>query len=77
MANEIKNQEFNKSIKQLQAMVKDKQIIGLAEKFYNLMKNNWPKEDKDLLPNYNIENIANNLLELIKNPKVTLNKNQF
>lgn len=36
MANENKNQEFNKSIKQLQAMVKDKMIIGLAEKFYNL-----------------------------------------
>lgn len=48
-----------------------------TEKFYNLMKNNWPKEDKDLLPNYNIENIANNLLELIKNPKVTLNKKEI
>ena len=36
MANEIKNQEFNKSIKQLQAMVGDKQLISLAEKYYNL-----------------------------------------
>ena len=36
MANETKNQEFNKAIKQLQAMVQDKQIIGLAEKFFNL-----------------------------------------
>ena len=38
MANEIKNQEFNKSIKQLQQMVQDKAIIGLAEKFY-ILKN--------------------------------------
>ena len=36
MANTTKNQEFNKAIKQLQAMVNEKQIIGLAEKFYNL-----------------------------------------
>ena len=36
MANENKNQEFNRSIKQLQAMVKDKMFINLAEKFYNL-----------------------------------------
>lgn len=36
MANEIKNQEFNKSIKQLQSMVNDKMIISLAERFYNL-----------------------------------------
>ncbi|MBR6779153.1 MAG: translation initiation factor IF-2 [Clostridia bacterium] len=36
MANEIKNQEFNRAIKQLQSMVKDKVIINLAEKFYHL-----------------------------------------
>ena len=36
MANEIKNQEFNKYIKQLQAMVTDKQLLGLAEKYHNL-----------------------------------------
>ena len=36
MANETRNQEFNKAIKQLQAMVNEKQIISLAEKFYNL-----------------------------------------
>ena len=36
MANENKNQEFNKSIKQLQSIVNDKMIISLAEKFYNL-----------------------------------------
>ncbi len=36
MANETKNQEFNKSIKQLQSMVKDKMIINLAERFFNL-----------------------------------------
>ena len=36
MANETQNKEFNKAIKQLQAMVRDKQIISLAEKFYNL-----------------------------------------
>ena len=36
MANEIKNQEFNKAIKQLQVMVNEKQIMSLAEKFYNL-----------------------------------------
>lgn len=36
MANEIKNQEFNKAIKQLQSMVKDKLFINLAEKYYNL-----------------------------------------
>ena len=36
MANENRNQEFNKSIKQLQSMVHDKMIISLAEKFYNL-----------------------------------------
>lgn len=45
-----------------------------TERFYNLMKNNWPKEDKSLLPNYNIEDIANNMFELVKNTKVTLNK---
>ena len=36
MANETQNKEFNKAIKQLQAMVREKQIINLAEKFYNL-----------------------------------------
>ena len=36
MANEIKNQEFNKSIKQLQNMVREKNFINLAEKFHNL-----------------------------------------
>ena len=36
MANETNNQEFNKSIKQLQSMVKDKMLINLAEKFFNL-----------------------------------------
>ena len=36
MANETKNQEFNKSIKQLQSMVKDKMLINLAEKYFNL-----------------------------------------
>ena len=36
MANEIKNQEFNKHIKQLQAMVSDKQLLSLAEKYHNL-----------------------------------------
>ena len=36
MANEIKNQEFNKYIKQLQAMVGDKQLLSLAEKYHNL-----------------------------------------
>ncbi|MBQ9795890.1 MAG: translation initiation factor IF-2 [Clostridia bacterium] len=36
MANVIRNQEFNKAIKQLQGMVNEKQIITLAEKFYNL-----------------------------------------
>ena len=36
MANEIKNQEFNKHIKQLQSMIGDKQIITLAENYYNL-----------------------------------------
>ena len=36
MANEIKNQEFNKSIKQLQMIVRDKNIISLAEKLHNL-----------------------------------------
>ncbi len=36
MANEVKNQQFNKSIKQLQSMVQDKLFIGLAEKFFNL-----------------------------------------
>lgn len=48
-----------------------------TENFYNLMKNNWPKEDNSLLPNYNIENIANNMLELVKNTKVTLNKKEI
>ena len=36
MVNETKTQEFNKSIKQLQQMVSEKQIINLAEKYYNL-----------------------------------------
>ena len=36
MANETRNQEFNKSIKQLQSMVNDKLFISLAENFYNL-----------------------------------------
>lgn len=36
MAIENKNQEFNKSIKQLQSMVKDKMLINLAEKFFVL-----------------------------------------
>ena len=36
MANEIKNQEFNKAIKQLQTLVRDKNIISLAEKLHNL-----------------------------------------
>ncbi len=35
MANETKNQEY-RAMKQLQAMVRDKQIINLAEKFYTL-----------------------------------------
>ncbi len=36
MANENKNQEFNRAIKQLQSMVKDKLFINLAEGFHNL-----------------------------------------
>ena len=36
MANDNKNQEFNRAIKQLQSMVKDKLFIGLAEGFHNL-----------------------------------------
>lgn len=36
MAEINKPQEFNKSIKQLQSMVKDKMLVGLAEKFYTL-----------------------------------------
>lgn len=36
MANETKNQEFNRAIKSLQSMVKDKMFISLAEKFFNL-----------------------------------------
>lgn len=36
MTNNTKNQEFNKAIKQLQSMVKDKMFIGLAERLYNL-----------------------------------------
>ena len=49
MANEIKNQEFNKSIKQLQSMVKDKIIINLAESFYNLKQemSNFTRSMKD------------------------------
>lgn len=48
-----------------------------TEKFYNLMKNNWPKEDKKLLPNYNIENTADNMLKLVKDTNVTLNKKEI
>lgn len=33
---ENKNQEFNKSIKQLQSMVKDKLFLALSEKYFNL-----------------------------------------
>ncbi len=49
MANETKNQEFNKSIKQLQAMVKEKMLIGLAESYYNLKieMNNLTRAVKD------------------------------
>ena len=36
MTNVTKNQEFNKAIKQLQSMINEKQIISLAEKYYNL-----------------------------------------
>ena len=36
MANEIKNQEFNRAIKQLQTLVRDKNIISLAERLHNL-----------------------------------------
>ena len=36
MVTENKNQEFNKSIKQLQSMVRDKLFLSLSEKFYNL-----------------------------------------
>jgi len=36
LANEIKNKEFNKAIKQLQSMVRDKNFISLAEKYHNL-----------------------------------------
>ncbi|MCQ2565186.1 MAG: hypothetical protein MJ152_04965, partial [Clostridia bacterium] len=36
MAEENKTQEFNRAIKELQGMVKDKLFINLAEKFYNL-----------------------------------------
>ncbi len=36
MAEELKNQDFNRSIKQLQSMVKDKLFINLAEKYYFL-----------------------------------------
>ena len=43
------NQEFNKSIKQLQSMVRDKMFISLAEKFYNLKQemNNLMRAVKD------------------------------
>lgn len=49
MANEIKNQEFNKSIKQLQAMVKDKMLVNLAEKYFNLKveMNNFARAMKE------------------------------
>ena len=36
MANEVKNQEFNRAIKQLQVMMNDKQILNLAEQFFIL-----------------------------------------
>ena len=36
MVTENKNQEFNKSIKQLQSMVKDKLFLALSEKYFNL-----------------------------------------
>ncbi len=36
MADENKTQEFNRAIKELQGMVRDKLFINLAEKFYNL-----------------------------------------
>ena len=36
MANEIKNQESYKAIKQLQVMVREKQIMNLAEMYHNL-----------------------------------------
>lgn len=36
MANETKNQEFNRAIKQLQVLVRDKNIMSLAEKLHNL-----------------------------------------
>lgn len=36
LTNETKNQEFNRAIKQLESMVREKQFINLAEKFYNL-----------------------------------------
>ena len=36
MANNTTNQDYNKSLTQLQAMINDKQIISLAEQYYNL-----------------------------------------
>ncbi len=57
MTNTTKNQEFNKAIKQLQAMVKDKMIISLAEKFYNL------KGEMNMLTR-SVKEKENNLLSL-------------
>ena len=68
MAIETKNQEFNKSIKQLQSMVKDKLFISLSEKFYNLKVelSNLTRSIKDKENKLVVEETNN----LIKQPEV-------
>ncbi len=63
MANEIKNQEFNKSIKKLQSLVGDRELVNLAEKFYNL------KTEISALTR-NLKEKENNLLTSSKSAEV-------
>lgn len=45
-----------------------------TEKLYASMKNVWPHEDKEKLPNYKILDIAENMLNLLKDSNVEINK---
>ncbi len=45
-----------------------------TEKLYASMKDVWPHEDKEKLPSYNVINIAENMLKLLKDSNVTIDK---
>ncbi len=74
MANETKNQEFNKSIKALQSMVKDKMFISLAEKFFNLkqeissLTRSMKEKETALLTETKAPQVEEKPVEVVKEP---------